>query len=210
MKSIILLSGGIDSTVCLAEARDMGRECAALVFDYSQANWLNELEAASAVARHYGASIDQVHIDGFFWRGTSFLTGGSADPLVSYVPARNLLLLSHGIACAEARGAEEVWFGANLDDAGFYPDCRFQFVSAVNLVAALGTKSHVRVIAPHLERTKAEVIQRGHNLNAPLALTTSCAERSGRCGVCRGCVARREAYASLRNPLLVDGCEYAA
>jgi 7-cyano-7-deazaguanine synthase len=197
MKSIILLSGGIDSTVCLAEAHAMQRECECMCFNYRQANWIGELNAASAVARHYGAEIDIVQIDGFFWRGTSYLTGGGTDPLVSYVPARNLLLLSHGIACAEARGAEEVWFGANLDDAGFYPDCRAEFIEAMNIVAARGTKKSVRIIAPHLERTKVGVVRMGRHLGAPLDITTSCASCNAPCGVCRGCELAESAYKAL-------------
>ena len=197
MKSLILLSGGIDSTVALAEAAALGRTCSCLCFDYQQANWIGEWEAARSVAAFYRAPLAQCHIDGLFWRGTSFLTGCGGDPLQSYVPARNTLLIAHGVACAEAQGAEEVWFGANKDDHAFYPDCRPEFVEAISRVACLGTKSHVRVVAPHVERTKVEVVRRGLAIGAPLDRTTSCADSSGRCGVCRGCQLRRDAFAAL-------------
>jgi 7-cyano-7-deazaguanine synthase len=117
--------------------------------------------------------------------------------LQSYVPARNLLMLAHGVACAEAKGAGEVWFGPNADDHAFYPDCRPAFVAAMSAVATLGTKQSVEIIAPHVLRSKCEVVARGIELGAPLHLTTSCADHSGRCGVCRGCVARRAAFAEL-------------
>lgn len=197
MKAIVLLSGGIDSTVALAEAIHNGRECRALTFNYGQANWIHELDAASAVARHYDTPLAQCHIDGHFWRGSSFLTGGSSDPLQSYVPARNLLLLAHGIAAAEAWGAEEVWFGANADDSGYYPDCRAEFVEAVNVVAARGTKASVRIVAPHVERTKVDVVRVGLALGVPLELTTSCADASKHCGKCRGCILADEAYRAI-------------
>jgi 7-cyano-7-deazaguanine synthase len=194
MKAIILLSGGIDSTVCLAEARAMLRECECLIFNYGQANWIGEINAAGKVARHYGVEIDTVQIDRFFWRGASYLTGGGDDPLASYVPARNLLFLAHGIACAESRGADEVWFGANKDDAGFYPDCRQAFVDCMNGIGTLGTKRPVRIVAPHVERTKIGVIRLGRHLDAPLDFTTSCASEAAPCGKCRGCTAAEEAY----------------
>jgi len=196
VKAIVLLSGGIDSTVALAEAVTSGRECSALVFNYQQHAWLHELDAAAAIARHYGIDIAQCHIDGHFWRGASYLTGGNSGPAQSYVPARNLLLLSHGIAAAESQGAREVWYGPNADDAPDYPDCTEAFVEAVRDAARTGTVAHVNVVAPHIARTKADVIARGLELGAPLHLTTSCAG-SGRCGVCKACVLRRKAYAEL-------------
>lgn len=195
MKAIVLLSGGVDSTTALFEAQSMGRECAALCFNYGQSNWLNEWTCAERIARERGVDLSQCHIDGHFWRGTSFLTGGSANPLESYVPARNLLLLAHGVAMAEAQAAEEVWFGANADDAGFYPDCRWQFVEAVNVAAARGTKHSVRIVAPHVERTKRQIVARARELGVNIDATTSCASGSMYCGKCRGCVLRDEAMA---------------
>jgi 7-cyano-7-deazaguanine synthase len=193
-KAIVLLSGGVDSTVALAEALAQGLDGSCLVFNYQQAAWIRELEAASAVANHYGIALSQCHIDGHFWRGASFLTGGSINPMESYVPARNLLLLAHGIAAAEAAGAGQVWFGANADDAEFYPDCRQTFVDALNAVS--GTKRPVRVVAPHLGRTKLGVLRLGVYLNAPLGITMSCASGTG-CGVCRGCRLDAEARSKL-------------
>ena len=195
MKSIVLLSGGIDSTTALFEAQSMGRECVALCFNYGQANWLNEWTCAERIARERKVGLSQCHIDGLFWRGTSFLTGGSSNPLESYVPARNLLMLAHGIAMAEAQGAEEVWFGANADDAGFYPDCQQRFVEAVNYAAAKGTKRTVRIVAPHIWRTKREIVAVARKLGVDLDATTSCADNAMHCGKCRGCVLRDEALA---------------
>lgn len=195
MRAIVLLSGGIDSTVALAEAIEVGRECSCMFFDYQQRAFINEWTASRAVASYYGRPVASCHIDGLFWAGTSFLTGGT-DCKQSIVPARNLLLLAHGIAAADARGAAEVWIGCNLDDAADYPDCTAPFVDAVSRAASYAT-SGVVVRAPHLHRNKAEVIRRGLELCAPLHITTSCADVSGHCGVCKACVLRREAYADL-------------
>lgn len=210
MKAVILLSGGIDSTVALAEARGIGRSCECLICQYGQANWQGESWAAKRVAEYYGCALATLQIDGTPWKGKSFLTGGSSNPLESYVPARNVMLLAHAIAYAESWGAEEVWFGPNREDADFYPDCRRQFVAMMSSVAELGTKSKVRITAPHLERTKTEIIQRGIELQAPLWLTTSCADSSGRCGVCRGCMSRRKAFAAIDNDRVRDVTTYLA
>lgn len=195
MRAIVLLSGGIDSTVALAEAIAAGRECSCLCFSYGQRAWINELESASAIARHYKTQFAQCHIDAFFWKGESFLTGGS-DVAHSVVPARNMLLIAHGVAAAEAQGASEVWIGCNLNDALDYPDCTGDFVRSMSQAASYAT-SGVTVAHPHALRSKADVIRRGLELDVPLHMTTSCADGSGRCGVCKACALRRQAYAEI-------------
>lgn len=196
MNAIVLLSGGIDSLVALDEAIDCERHCTAMSFDYGQKN-RKELECARRIAERYSVELLTCKLDAWFWLGTSFLTGGSTNTLDSYVPSRNLLLISHAIAAAEARGAREVWFGGNRDDHAVYPDTRPEFLAAVNEVAKRGTKSEIHVIAPHASRTKTQVIRRGISLGVPFELTTSCAD-AGDCGVCRGCVLTRDAFAKAR------------
>ena len=193
MKAVVLLSGGIDSTVALAAALASGRECSALFLDYCQGSAFNEHAAAVAVANHYSVPIAKCTLDAFFWAHTAFLTGGG-DPNQSYVPARNLLLLAHGIAVAEAQGAGEVWFGANAEDHAEYPDCRPEFVSAMCHVGSTGTKAGVVVVAPHLHRSKIAVVAMGRQLEAPMDLTVSCHAPSGHCGKCPGCKLRAVAF----------------
>lgn len=195
-KIVVLLSGGMDSATVLALALANGHECIAVTFDYGQAN-RSELHAAENIARESGVQHVLVRVQPDFWRGASPLTGGdtSTAHIHGYVPGRNTLFLSMGLAIAESSGASEVHFGANAEDADEYPDCRLGFVRAMSLVAALGLRHPVEIRAPLLTKTKREVVELGKSLGAMLEWTTSCAlDPNGHCGKCRGCLSREEAW----------------
>lgn len=190
MDNVVLLSGGMDSAVALAMARDAG-SVMAVTFDYGQAN-RGELNAARRLAEHYNVSQRVVVVDYSFATGACAALGGS-DITHTFVPARNLLFLSYGVAVAEAFGAHMVWFGANKDDHEYYPDTRPTFARVMDLAADLGTKEGgIRIVAPFMRMTKAEVARLGESMMVPLSWTTTCAQpKEGKpCGVCRGCKQR--------------------
>jgi 7-cyano-7-deazaguanine synthase len=213
MRSVVLLSGGLDSATVLAQARDLGRDCFALTIDYGQRHSA-EIDAAKAVAHALGAVEHRiVHIDyGQF--GGSALTDATIDvPTgnaqtdsipVTYVPARNTVMLAIALGWAEVLNAEEIFIGVNAVDYSGYPDCRPEFVSAFEKLAQLATKagvegSGIRVRAPLVEMSKAEIIQLGTQLDVNYALTVSCyqAASDGRaCGDCDACNLRRAGFAA--------------
>lgn len=194
MKAVALLSGGIDSTTALAWALDLGWDVTALSFDYGQRHGI-ELEAARKIARHYDVVHVVLDLPGL---GGSALTFDEDVPLdrkidgeipVTYVPGRNLVFLAHAVSLAEQVGAQAVLIGANALDYSGYPDCRPDFLLAFAAVANLGTKfaGSLRIEAPLVNLTKAEVIRLGLSLDAPLALTVSCylGTHCGRCDSCQ-------------------------
>ena len=207
MKNVVLLSGGIDSAVCLALAKETG-SVMAICFDYGQAN-RREIEVSQMLANHYEASHRVVKVDSAHLTGKCAVMGG-ADITNTFVPGRNFLFLSYGVSCAETFGAEVVWFGCNKDDSKYYPDCRGGFVRAVNKAASWATQTgDVRIEAPFLTMTKHDIVKLGTKMRVPLAWTTTCARpinvkdpRTGElapvedwvdCGECRGCKQRAEA-----------------
>lgn len=201
MRSLVLLSGGVDSTVVLADAvHRLGADnVGAVTFGYGQNQERQELLSSTAVAHHYGVAHRMVNLGAVF--GPSALTGqmevpvGHADaPDATEVPGRNLVLLSTAAALADGDGYGMVAFGANAADAAGYPDCRPIFVEGLREVIALGTKNHVTLHAPLLYHTKDEVVEAGRRLSAPLHLTWSC-YRGGEepCRTCGACTARAEA-----------------
>lgn len=201
MKVVVLLSGGIDSTVALAEALGNGYQCLALTCDYGQSHG-REINSATAVARHYDIPHSVIDITSAFKPNCPLTGHGSIPgdvatvPDATVVPGRNLVLLSLAIAHAESNAAGAVAIGANRDDLVGYPDCRPGFITAIDEASRLGTLNHVGVWAPHLGRTKAEVVQIGHVLGAPLYLTWSC-YRGGvtPCGNCGACITNAKALA---------------
>ena len=201
MKTLVLLSGGVDSTVVLADAvnRHGAGEVQALTFDYGQNQADQELLSASAVACHYGVVQQVVELGGLF--GPSALTGelpvpnGHAErPDATEVPGRNLALLSLAAAIADGAGCRTVGFGANAADLAGYPDCRPVFIEALREAIIVGTKNHLFLHAPLLYHTKGQVVQFGRRLGAPLHLTWSCYQ-AGRepCGTCGACDSRTAA-----------------
>ena len=193
MKAVLLLSGGIDSTVALASALSDGIDVRAVSFDYGQTH-VRELVSAAAVADHYGISRTVIDLRGIFGSSSALTSGQeipethASGPDATVVPGRNLVMLSVALSIAEQDGAALVIIGANADDNLGYRDCRPDFISAVDNVARLGTGNRLRVYAPFVAMTKREVIAKGAGLDAPLDLTWSCyrgnAEPCERCGAC--------------------------
>lgn len=207
-KAIILLSGGMDSAVAMAVARSRGLECLALSVDYGQRNAASELPAASRVAKLLGA--EEHCYAAVRTRGVmaSPLTGRGEVPrhrsaedrgvgvAPTYVPARNLMLLSLALAMAETKNAASVWVGFNADDAAGYPDCRPEFLEAFAAAAALGQACGRKSLeSPLIGLRKGEIVSWGRSLGAPLSETRSCYDPSGSepCGACDACLLRREA-----------------
>ncbi len=214
--AVVLLSGGVDSATTLAIARAEGRCCHALSFDYGQRHAL-ELQAARQLARTLGAAEHRVfslELAGF---GGSALTdtgiplpdGGTGEGEegipASYVPARNTIFLAIALAWAETLGAAEIHLGVNAVDYSGYPDCRPEYIRAFQQLAALATREGVsgravRICAPLLHWSKAQILRRGLELGVDYALTVSCYRASPEqraCGRCDSCVLRREAFAAL-------------
>ena len=207
-----LLSGGLDSTVTLAFALAQGYEVVPLSFRYGQRH-AKELEAAKSVAKHYGLKkhvIVDIDLSSF---ETSALTSKKldvpkkrtaakmgADIPVTYVPARNIIFLSVAAGLCETIGADVIFIGANAIDYSGYPDCRPEFFRAFEGALKAGTKAGVegspmRIEAPLLHKSKAEIVKLGKELKAPLHLTWSCYEGGERaCGRCDSCLLRLKGF----------------
>jgi 7-cyano-7-deazaguanine synthase len=208
---LVVLSGGLDSTVCMALAdRESDSPPLALTFDYGQRH-RNELDHAAGVAGHYRAEHLVVEIDTSSWGGSALTDpsidvptggdGGDGIP-VTYVPARNSIFLAVALGVAEARGLDAVWIGVNAIDYSGYPDCRPEFIEAFRGVAATGQRRGVEgdpiaIRTPLIDSSKAEIVALGVDLDAPLALTWSCYQGGDRpCGVCDACVLRAQGFAA--------------
>ena len=207
--AVVLLSGGLDSATALAIAREQAFDCHALSVDYGQRH-AAELEAARRVARTSGAREHRImHVD-LAGIGGSALTdrtiavpeSPSSGIPVTYVPARNTIMLSLALAWAEVLWARDVFIGVNVLDSSGYPDCRPEFIAAFGALAALATKAGVegrpcRIHAPLITLTKAEIIREGTRLGVDYGLTVSCyqADAEGRaCGRCDACRLRRAGF----------------
>ncbi|MDD3586474.1 MAG: 7-cyano-7-deazaguanine synthase QueC [Thermoguttaceae bacterium] len=223
MKAVVLLSGGLDSTTICSLAAAEGREIYALTLAYHQRHE-REIEFAKQTAKAFGAKehiVFPVALDLF---GGSTLTDlsrpvsrdvplseiGQAIP-DSYVPARNTVFLSLALACAETRGAQEIWLGVNSVDYSGYPDCRPEFLDAFEHLAHLATKAGVektasfRIRAPLLHLTKGEIIRLGmkHGVDYSKTLTCYTPDEQGRaCGHCESCLLRLDGFrqAGLTDP----------
>ena len=213
--AVVLLSGGLDSATVLAAARAADFNCHALSFDYGQRHRA-ELAAASAVARALGAgshrtvSVDLAQFGGSALTDSSIavpVTPGTGIP-VTYVPARNTVLLALALAQAEVLGAQDIYIGVNAVDYSGYPDCRPEFIAAFQQLARLATKAGVEgapitIHAPLIKLTKAEIIRLGNRLGVNYALTLSCYQPDGRglaCGVCDACRLRRDGFIAAALP----------
>jgi 7-cyano-7-deazaguanine synthase len=213
--AIVLLSGGIDSATALAMTRAAGRRCHALSFRYGQRHVV-ELQAAARVAAALGADAHKIIDLDLRAIGGSALTddiavpkGRSDDEIssgipVTYVPARNTIFVAYAIAVAEVAGASEIVVGVNVLDSSGYPDCRPEWLGAMQEVARLGTKAGVErrgitMRAPLIRMSKAEIIRAGVGLGVDYALTHSCydPDASGAaCGACDSCLLRRRGFES--------------
>jgi len=220
VKAVVLLSGGLDSAVTAAVAKNQGFEVYALTLRYGQRHAV-EVAAAERLARSLETARHAV-IDVDLGRiARSALTSNIAVPTgrsvadigrdipVTYVPARNTVFLALALAWAETLGAFDVFIGVNALDYSGYPDCRPEYLQAFERLANLATKAGVegkgrfRIHAPFLEHTKAAIVQRGVELGVDLAATTSCytpASDGTACGVCDACALRRKAFSEAGVP----------
>lgn len=208
--AIVLLSGGLDSTTTLAIAQTQGFSCFALSFDYGQRHTAElaackDIVKAMAVAKHRILRIDLDELGGSALtdRALPLPQSPSEGIPATYVPARNTIFLAYAIAYAEVSGAHDIFIGVNAVDYSGYPDCRPEFIMAFEQMANLATKSaaedHVRyhVRTPLIRLSKAEIIQRGHQLGVDYSVTVSCynADQSGRaCGGCDACYYRAKGF----------------
>jgi 7-cyano-7-deazaguanine synthase len=208
-KMVVLLSGGMDSLVCTAEAHAQGGELHLLHLDYGQKTSVKERGAFHAIARHYGVPESQQKIIsmGFLRQiGGSSLTddsiavkdysGDSSEIPNSYVPFRNSIIISLAVSWAEAIGAQRLFIGANFEDSPGYPDCRPEYYEAMNRVVQLGTRDgKIRVETPVLRMRKKEIVARGVALGAPFDLSWSCYDSITKaCGKCDSCALRLRGF----------------
>jgi 7-cyano-7-deazaguanine synthase len=209
MKAVVLLSGGLDSATVLALAQERGFTCHALSVHYGQRH-SSELAAAAQVARalraaeHRVMGVDLAGIGGSALTDVAIEVPSTPAPgiPVTYVPARNTLMLALALGWAEVLEAEALFIGVNAVDYSGYPDCRPQFIEAFQTLAEVGTRAGVsghapRIEAPLLHLSKAEIIREGARLGVDYALTVSCyqADHEGRaCGRCDSCRLRREGF----------------
>ncbi len=208
--AVVLLSGGLDSATCLAVARADGFRCHALSFDYGQRH-AAELPAAARVATVLGAVGHRVMRIDLAAFGGSALTdpqlvvpeAPTAGIPITYVPARNTVFLALALAWSEVLGAKDIYIGVNAVDYSGYPDCRPGFIAAFEAMANVATRAGVegtarlRVRAPLIDSSKAEIIRRGTALGVDYSLTVSCyqADDSGAaCGRCDACRLRRAGF----------------
>ncbi len=215
MKAVILLSGGLDSSTILYQAKADGCECHAISFDYQQRH-RRELNSAHSVAQKSGVIKHQVvNFDLRQWGGSALTDDGIDLPQersleemaqnipVTYVPARNTIFLSFALAYAETIAAQRIYIGVNALDYSGYPDCRPDYIQAMQEVFRLGTKQGrvgepITIVAPLIHLKKTEIIQLGNKLGVPWELTWSCYTGGDiACGVCDSCRLRLAAFAEL-------------
>ena len=228
MKALVLFSGGVDSTTCLGIAvKKYGADqILALSVFYGQKH-RRELEAAKNIAEYYGVQLKTLDLSLIFADSDcSLLEGSSEDipresyaeqlsktdgaPVSTYVPFRNGLFLSSAASIALSNGCEVIYYGAHSDDAAgnAYPDCSSDFNDAINQAIYLGSGKQLRVEAPFIGLTKAQVVRKGLELNVPYQLTWSCYEGSDRpCGKCGTCIDRAAAFAAngMEDPAITKG-----
>lgn len=228
MKALVLFSGGADSTTCLGIAVDKygADEVLALSVYYGQKH-SKELQAAEKIAAHYGVKLQSLDLALIFaGSDCSLLKGSSEDipeesyadqlsktggaPVSTYVPFRNGLFLSSAASVALSNGCEVIYYGAHSDDAAgnAYPDCSADFNEAINRAVYLGSGQKLRVEAPFIGLTKAEVVKKGLELGVPYEMTWSCYEGGDvPCGVCGTCRDRIAAFKAngIEDPALAKG-----
>jgi 7-cyano-7-deazaguanine synthase len=214
-KALVLLSGGLDSATCLAIAISQGFECYCLSLDYHQRH-IAELQAAQNIARSLGAKEHKtVQLDLSLFGGSALTDNNIDVPMtettgipVTYVPARNTIMLSLALAWAEVLQAQDIFIGVNALDYSGYPDCRTEYVAAFQQMANLATKfavegQKITVHAPLIDMTKAQIIALGTKLDVPYAATVSCYqanENGAACGKCDSCRLRREGFKQANLP----------
>jgi 7-cyano-7-deazaguanine synthase len=214
-RAVVLLSGGLDSATTLAIARSQDFECFALSVEYGQRHSA-ELDAARRVAGALGARDHRVMRVDLAGIGGSALTDpsiavpeqGTSGIPITYVPARNTMMLSLALAWAEVLGARDIFIGVNAVDYSGYPDCRPEFIAAFEQLASQATKAGVegaafRIHAPLIKLSKADIVREGARLGVDFATTVSCyqADSQGRaCGRCDSCRIRQDGFAAAGIP----------
>jgi len=222
-KTVVLLSGGLDSTTALAIAKSQGYEIFALTFQYGQRHKV-ELEAARQIAKHFHVVKHLILEFDLRLFGKSALTddievpkGRTSEEMgenipITYVPARNTIFLSFALAWAETLGAEDIFIGVNALDYSGYPDCRPEYIAAYERMANLATKAGVegrqkcKIHTPLIQMTKGQIIKKGLELGADFSLTHSCydpGENGEACGRCDSCRLRIKGFkeAGLEDPI---------
>lgn len=212
--AVVLLSGGLDSATTLAAARSRGLECHTLALDYGQRHRA-ELDAADTISRALGAVSHRCVAIDLRAIGGSALTddidvpeAGAQGIPVTYVPARNTVMLSIALGLAETLDAGQIHIGVNAVDYSGYPDCRPQFIAAFQDLARVATKrgvegGSIEIITPLIHLTKAEIISLGTELGLDYGLTVSCYQADGEgraCGRCDSCAIRRAGFANAGLP----------
>ncbi len=215
-RAVVLLSGGLDSATTLAIARSEGYACHALSIDYGQRH-AAELEAASRIAMALGAAEHRVvDVDLGQFGGSALTDRRIAVPMrgvqpgipATYVPARNTVMLSLALAWAEVLQANDIFVGVNAVDYSGYPDCRPEYIAAFEAMANLATKAAVegtplRIHAPLIALSKADIVRRGAALRVDYGLTVSCyqADETGAaCGLCDACRLRQAGFTAAGLP----------
>ncbi|WP_110952921.1 7-cyano-7-deazaguanine synthase QueC [Anaerosinus massiliensis] len=219
MKAVVLLSGGLDSTVCMAVAKSRNFDIYPISFNYHQRHSI-ELKSAEKIAEIYKVKkhlIIETNLDTI---GGSALTDTNLDVPngdvhrtdipITYVPARNLIFLSYALGYAEVLGAEHIFIGVNALDYSGYPDCRpefinlFQNIADYSIKAAVQDKKHINIETPLINLSKKDIVLLGTSLNAPLYLTHSCYNGGEEaCGICDSCQLRLKGFkeAGIKDPV---------
>jgi 7-cyano-7-deazaguanine synthase len=220
-RAVVLLSGGLDSTVTLALAKERGYELYPLSFNYGQRH-SRELESAEKIAKHYSVKEHEILNIDLAKIGGSALTDKNlvipegrmieeigGDIPITYVPARNTIFLAFAIAYAEVVEADAIFIGANVLDFSGYPDCRPEYFEALQKVIELGTKrgsegNAIQVKYPLIKMTKAQIVNEGARLDVPFHLTWSCYKGGdSACGKCDSCMLRLKGFeeAGIEDPI---------
>ena len=211
MTAVVLFSGGLDSTTLLAYAVEQESRVLALSFDYGQRHRA-EVRVAEQIVAHYDVEWLKVDLDmspvghsALLDSSLSIPEGFSDDIPITYVPGRNLLMLSYAVSLAESRSFRHVYIGANAVDYSGYPDCRPAFFEAFNQTIACGMKcseeAPIVVKTPLIDKSKAEIIAMGLALGVDYSQTVSCYQASdsaGACGVCEACLLRKRGFEQAR------------
>ena len=208
-KAVILFSGGLDSTTCLAIAKSQGFECHAISFNYGQKS-SSELESAKRIAKHFDIHHKVIDLPSSQFHGSSLTDinkdipeyNGSKEIPSTYVPARNTIFLSYALGWAEVLGAHDIFIGVNALDYSGYPDCRPEYIQTFQKLANLATKAgvtegNIRIQTPLSETNKAEIIKLGLALGVDYRMTVSCyqANENGHaCGKCDSCSLRKKGF----------------
>lgn len=207
-KAVVLLSGGLDSTTTLYYAKDQGYEVSGLIFYYGQRHQ-KEIKQAQQIAKLAQCPVELIKI-ALPWQGSALLDKNMDVPKnqkidpneipVTYVPGRNIIFLSFAASYAETIGAQHIFIGANAVDYSGYPDCRPEFLESFEKMLAQGLKTGVKgkaikVKAPLVKKTKAQIIKMGLKLGVPYDLTWSCYSGGRKpCGECDSCILRQKGF----------------